>query len=225
MDIDVDDIINNLTDGLDGGPDQRNSKLQVAKLKAAWINERMSPELLDFEADLLDKIMVRVREQVIFIEEQSMNIQPGTDLKFILLVVESELERIKFLIRGYLRIRLSKIDKYTVLISGSQELMGKLSESERAYMERHFDILKELYKGQFLSNMPPSLQLLDDKSGGISMVEEPDLNTAVFLRVLQKVEHPVIAGQDRVLLEKGGVYVMRYSAIERLLKSGMVELV
>lgn len=225
MDIDVADIINNLTEDshIEGSDHQR--KYQVEKLKKAWINERMSPELLEFETEVLDKIMVRVREQVEFIEEQSMNIQPGSDLKFILLVVESDLERIKFLIRGYLRVRLSKIDKYTTLISSSQELLTKLSESERNYMQRHYSILQELYKGQFLSNLPSNLQLLDDNSGGISMVEEPDLNRAVFLRVLQKVEHPITAGQDRILLEKGGVYVMRYSAIQRLLVSDIVELV
>lgn len=225
MDIDIDDIINDLREDSRRRDDYWDGEKSVARLKTAWINERMAPELLDFEADLLDKIMVKVRDQVLFIEEQSMNLQWGTDLKFTLLLVESELERIKFLVRGYLRTRLAKIDKYTVLINGNEGLLLKMSQSERSYMQRHFHILKELYKDQFLSNFPPSLQLLDDSSGGISMVEEPDLEKAVFIRVIEPVEHPITVGQDRVLLERGGIYVLRYSAVSRLLKSGVVELV
>lgn len=44
-----------------------------------------------------------------YIEINSMNLSQHPDTKLKLLIVETELERVKFLIRGYLRQRLAKV--------------------------------------------------------------------------------------------------------------------
>lgn len=44
-----------------------------------------------------------------FIEFNSMDLTQRADIKLKLLIVESDLERVKFLLRGYLRTRLSKV--------------------------------------------------------------------------------------------------------------------
>lgn len=72
-----------------------------------------------------------------FIEENTIDMRPEEkDLKLKLLIVESELERVKFLIRGYLRMRLSKIDKYTLYIQQNEGLLKRLSTEEVQYMQR-----------------------------------------------------------------------------------------
>lgn len=71
-----------------------------------------------------------------YIEENTLDLPPEKDIKVKLLIVESELERIKFLIRSYLRSRLTKIDKYTLYLKSDQEQLVKLSEKEVQYMER-----------------------------------------------------------------------------------------
>lgn len=57
------------------------------------------------------------------------------------------------------------------------------------------------------------------------MVEEPDLDKAVFIRVVSDMAKPAVVGYETVELEKGSVLVMRYSAIAEHLKLGDVEVV
>lgn len=221
----IDDILDQLQpQGALKPKDFNLAKEDVNKLKRAWINERMSPELLNFETALLDRIMERVRTQMEYIEENTLELQ-GSDIKVKLLIVESELERIKFLIRNYLRIRLTKIDKFTLYIQTDEDQLNKLSEKEVDYMNRHAAILHNLYKSQFLSTLPEQLQQLDDTSGGISMIEEPDLDRAVFIRVLNDVPEPISVGNDQVDLQKGNIYTLRYSSIIPYIKTGDVEIV
>ena len=59
------------------------------------------------------------------------------------------------------------------------------------------------------------------------MIDSPDLDTAVFVRVLRDVEEPlVIAGTDAsVVLKRGDVWVVRYSVVSELVAEGDVELI
>lgn len=91
-------------------------------------------------------------------------------------------------------------------------------------MYSHNHILTRLYKTQFLNRMPEQLQALDD-TNDISMIEEPDIHRAVFIRVIGEVLYPVEAGSEQILLERQGIYALRYSAISTLLEDGKVELI
>lgn len=59
------------------------------------------------------------------------------------------------------------------------------------------------------------------------MVEKPDLDKAVFVRVIStELEKTTIrAGQDRITLDYQGIYALRYSSISKYIQSGIVELV
>ena len=227
--MEIDDLINNLQPSRKpiktGSQEDTYLKDDLRLLKQAWTSERMAPELLPFVGSLLDRIMERIRRQVQFIEENSVDLRPGTDIKMQLLIVESELERIKFLVRGYLRCRLTKIDKYSMYFLRNESAAKRLSPQEKRYMQRHQTMLQGLYKDQFLESFPESLQTLDDTAGGISMIEEPDLDKAVCIRVLENVERPIPVGGVDMELKKGCIYMVRYSAILRDLSERSVELV
>lgn len=136
----IDDIINNLQDDKAFVSSSSGGSVKVSdynKLKTAWISERMAPNILPFEHALVERIMERIREHLLFIEENTLMLAEKRDMKMKLLIVESELERVKFILRGYLRQRLAKIDKYTVYIQKNADSeLFKLSESEKLYMER-----------------------------------------------------------------------------------------
>lgn len=58
------------------------------------------------------------------------------------------------------------------------------------------------------------------------MVDTPDLNEFVFVRVLQDVPGEVVlSNDDSVDLQKGNIYVLPYKAIRKFLRVGEVELV
>lgn len=214
--------------------DSRPSKFNAVSLKRsdlqelthAWTSERMSPELLDYKDQLISRVLGRIRTQIEFIETNSIELQLGEkDIKLQLMVVESELDRVNFMLRSYLRARLYKIDKHVVFIRNSEEVAQRLSAEETEYMETHFRALVELYNSLFLSQLPEQLQALDDTGGGISMIEEPDLNRPVFVKVVGELLQPVMVQEEEIDLVAGSIYLIRYSAVQGYVYSGDVLLI
>ena len=68
---------------------------------------------------------------------------------------------------------------------------------------------------------------MDDTAGGVSMVEGPDADKAVFVRALKDVEEPVyVEGTVRGFVMRWGVVVVvRWSAIRELVMAGNAELI
>ena len=56
------------------------------------------------------------------------------------------------------------------------------------------------------------------------MIEEPDLETAVFIRVAREF-HIELDGDEELSLNVDDIYVIRYSAIREAVESGDVELI
>lgn len=178
-------------------------------------------------------------------EEQVGNIDPKTNFR--LIIIQTELERFKFLVRSFLRTRLAKvtmneaeaeaktqqwltqsqIDKYTLYVLNNPAQSARLSPSELQYASSHQVLLEEHYRSSFLSQFPTSLQRLDDTAGGISMIEQPDVDKAVFVRVLRDVEEPItVEGTDIDFeMRRGDVYVVRWSAVRNSIMNGDAELI
>lgn len=95
-------------------PQSRHDDSYV-NLKIAWQNENNCPEILGYKADLIERIRRRLQSQVCvlfhgksdFIEEFEI-LQP--DDSFTMFVYQQELERIKYIVRGYLRCRIQKVN-------------------------------------------------------------------------------------------------------------------
>lgn len=67
---------------------------------------------------------------------------------------------------------------------------------------------------------------MDDTGGGISMIDRPDGEKAVFCRVLRDVGTVAIEGTDvRCDMRRGDVWVIRWSAIWSAVLAGDVELI
>ena len=103
------------------------------ELTTAWRNERLSPELLPYKEEVFNLVTDNLKRQVEYIDywnmmQESENLNEITDdrrnneqllikkklNKIPILCMEAELERVKFLMRSYLRCRLQKIDKFDV---------------------------------------------------------------------------------------------------------------
>ena len=101
-----------------------------------------------------------------------------------------------------------------------------LSPSEYQYLTAHQALLSNHYSSSFLSQFPAALQRLDDTTGGISMVDKPDEDTAIFCRALRDVGEIFVEGTDkRFEMKRGDVWVVRWSAVRRWVLSGDVELI
>lgn len=146
---------------------------------------------------------------------------------FALIVIQTELERHRFLVRSYLRARIAKLDRHALHYLSSAELRARLSPTELAYATRHQALLHNHYLASFLSSFPASLQNLNDTAGNTSMVDGPDLDAAVFIRLLRD---SAVVGRgtdtdDTMDGKTGDVVILRWSDARPLVQSGRAELV
>ncbi|KAG5360474.1 DNA replication complex GINS protein [Yarrowia sp. B02] len=223
-DDDIDDLINNVRQHDPMGT-LEEKEADIRGLTKAWVTERMSPTLLPTKETLLFRILRRVQMQIEVIEEKSIDMSPDTDVKLELLIVETELERIKYLIRSYLRVRLLKIDNAMEYYQSSPLDRMNMSQTERMYLTRHYALLKNLYAHQFMNTFPESLKQMNDSSGSVSMVQEPNMDHPVFVRVVKDTGRKIIIGNDSVKLRKGSIVVIKYSIILKYVESGDVEFI
>ncbi|KAI1375517.1 GINS complex, Sld5 component [Hypoxylon crocopeplum] len=221
--MDIDDILREVDPTFDSIPEDTRD---LQALTRAWVAERSAPELLDWPADgLFERITDRIKLQIEKIEDMTGDMDPKTN--FALIVIQTELERYKYLVRSCLRARIAKIDKHTLHYLSSPMLRARLSPTELAYATRHQALLHNHYLSSFLSSFPPPLQNLNDTAGNISMIDSPDLDTAVFIRLLRDtlVEGRGTDADGDMNGKNGDIVILRWSDARKLVDSELAEIV
>ncbi|SPO00840.1 related to SLD5 - part of GINS, replication multiprotein complex [Cephalotrichum gorgonifer] len=214
----IDDILRDVDPS---ASDVASETRDIQLLTRLWVAERSAPELLAWPGEFLDRINDRIKRQIEKVEEMTGDMDPRTN--FALVVIQTELERYKFLVRSYLRARIAKIDKYTLHYLSSPNL----SPTEASYATHHSSLLHTHYLSSFLSSLPPQLRNLNDSTGNVSMVDKPDEETAVFVRLLRDAE---VRGrgtdEDSVVRgREGDIFVVRWEGVRALVEEGVAELV
>lgn len=235
--MDIDDILHEFETGA------RSSKTETTQplynqLVTVMLNERMAPDLLPYKHELMKTVLTELLNQQQFLldsyEYGDSNADSGVvsgDFKLQLMIIETDIERLSYVVRLYIRTRLAKIDSFLIYyINETEDDTGTatslLSPEERDYMHKHFQILTKLYNNSFLKKFPTFLTLLDDNAGGQQMVDAPDTEQPVFIRVLSKEPIVISLGNEGELeLVENGIYVVRYRLIKEFLELGDVVLI
>jgi len=105
----------------------------IELLKRAWRNEKAAPEILRFDSPLVS----RVHEQIQLLEETLDDFADSGVDDLVVSLYQMDLDRTLFLLRSYLRLRLQKIEKYTMHISRFDDLLSRLSPQERQFAKRY----------------------------------------------------------------------------------------
>lgn len=196
-------------------------------LKRAWRTEKAAPEILQFEAGLVD----RSREQIQLVEETLEELMTSGSDPLSVSLNQMDMDRTLFLLRSYLRTRLQKIEKYMVHIHKNTELWNRLSEQEQKFAKRCIEDLEEHFEKSVLSKLPDRYKS-SVKQSVISeeddMVPEPQLDTYVICRTKRSLGALQLDNsgiEDPVDLDPGDLYAVRYKSIKSLVYSGQVELV
>ncbi|XP_042516644.1 DNA replication complex GINS protein SLD5-like [Macadamia integrifolia] len=197
----------------------------VELLKRTWRNEKASPEILQFQASLVQ----RSREQIQLMEDTMEEFaKNGTDPLTVSLY-QMDLDRALFLLRSYLRTRLQKIEKYFIHISKS-ELWNRLSEQEQKFAKKCTDYMEKHLQKSVLSHLPYGYQSIlrqSISSEEDDMVPEPQLDTFVFCKSKGSVGAFQLddSGDEIVDLVADDLYVLRYKSIKALIESEQIDLV
>ncbi|OAA73287.1 DNA replication complex GINS protein sld5 [Cordyceps fumosorosea ARSEF 2679] len=221
--MDIDDILREVDPQTHQIPRQTRD---LQALTRRWIAERSAPELLAWPSDgLLERVNDQIKAQIERIENMTGDMDPKTN--FSLIVIQTELERYRFLVRSYLRARIAKIDKHTLHYLSTEEMRSRLSSTELAYATRHQALLHNHYLSSFLAAFPEKLQNLNDTAGNVSMIDSPDLDTAVFIRMLRdKDVHGRGTDADVTLsASNGDILILRWSNARQLVLDMDAELV
>jgi len=197
----------------------------VTTLFRRWRNEKYAPEILPYDGPLIDNLCEitdfaneKIQEDLEGDESQDPN-----ELDFVLRRID--LERVKYMLRDYLRIRLWKVTQYPqqYLEPAHSEL---LSSAERIFLRNYWDAKSEFLKFRLLGAMPVSKQKLDDKIDLLDMVRRPKLDSHVYVRVVKdvgRVEVPPTFTQESPTsaepldLGEGETWLLRYSVVRRFL--------
>eukprot|EP00397_Hematodinium_sp_SG-2012_P022105 GEMP01022881.1.p1 GENE.GEMP01022881.1~~GEMP01022881.1.p1 ORF type:complete len:235 (-),score=26.02 GEMP01022881.1:1512-2216(-) len=209
-----------------------DSGFKFEHLYGAWRNEKLAPELLPYQADLLHD-----QQDLCNIQEDSLRVPPvfkdREDLQTNArdYFMQHDLARYQWLIRSYLRLRITKLENYAMyyrehpifLSSQEKRLVGELLEYEKQQYEQM--CLKSLD-----SRIRSGLMTLE-------IMPKPDLEQFVFIEVavpettifINSESQPLTQGasqpnlsftQEPITLKKGDKFFILYSQIrDKLLEN------
>jgi len=192
----------------------------VHMLMKSWINERCSPDLLPYN-NLVNDLLEQLEVQSEIIEA---NKNENVNAAFQNMLCQQEMDRVKFIIKNYLRTRLHKIEKYANYIYQNPVYYDRLSDKEIEFCEQYKELVDAHLLKSSLETAPSFLQKLNEPS----MIVKPVLDEPVFCRVKEDLGRVQIQGSqgtsDTVAMQKNNIFMLRYKAIESFLEEGKVEL-
>ncbi|KAJ8519204.1 hypothetical protein ONZ45_g3828 [Pleurotus djamor] len=162
-------------------------ELMPPQLIRLWMNERHAPDILPVQEHLLAGILDHIRHQSDAVQLLRSDPDASQEEHFRIVLVQTEIERIKFIVRSYLRTRLFKIEKYARYIVSNPEIQTRISASERTYASKQAQILDQHFHETVLKSLPEAQSHLDDTPIFMPpMVTEPDKFKAVFVHALKQ---------------------------------------
>ncbi|OCH91540.1 hypothetical protein OBBRIDRAFT_792133 [Obba rivulosa] len=145
---------------------------------------------------------------------------------FRIMLVQTEIERVKFVIRSYTRTRLYKIEKYARYIVSTPELHEKLSKAELDHAQRYARLVEYHFNQTVLQSLPSEQRSLDDNAHFMpSMVTQPDKLRPVFVHARQACPPVRLPDGSALTMPKGQISLTPYYVVEQLLLRNEVELV
>lgn len=211
----------------------------IQELQTIWKNEKFCQDLLPYNEDCISRLIEKIEKKENEIKEANKD---STLDKETLNILELDIQRIKFCIKDYLRIRLCKIEKYLFYIL-KNDLSDLLSQNEIKFVVSLIN-MKSVYFNEgmkklsvLVNNFKPFLdkyKTMADKVSAVSngMIITPPANAYVIVEsvaeenliinikeIYENYEH------EFLVLECGETAVVPYLAVKELIKNKKVKLI
>ncbi|KAJ1627166.1 hypothetical protein T492DRAFT_1027141 [Pavlovales sp. CCMP2436] len=184
------------------------TNIYIGALSQAYINEKCAPTMLPYQGELLVRIMELIDLQ------KELRLAPGDKrIPF----YELELERMHWLVRAYLRTRMTKISTHAIAILGSDEQWPRLSEAELRYAKGYVKLIAQHATETVTARLKEAAtqELSTDDLGQLLPHLKPE--TYVFCWVHEDVGEYDLGLAETADLRSGQIIVAKYSQIEPLL--------
>ncbi|XP_065333289.1 DNA replication complex GINS protein SLD5 [Cloeon dipterum] len=206
----------------DDEPETATSVLN--KFQTAWINEKLSPEILPYQGDYVECLMEQIKHM-----DNNVRKLDKRDLRSGLHALE--LSRIKYMLTDYLRVRLEKIEKYTyTILEAESNRSGDdlyLSEGEFQFAKDFFGNTQTALQTIALRHFPRPLASFDPAK----MSVQPPMNSYVFVKAKKEVSGLIVPTHDpeeqdeELDLEENSQHILPYSSVAALVKDGTIMLI
>lgn len=183
------------------------------QLRRSWMNEMRSPELLPFETDAVENIIKALRPQWALISAHQWS--RDTYIRDLLVM---EADRVSYVLKSYLRIRLGKIQKFARHYVSTRNI---LSGAELKFAQNLLAVTEQAFSSMFLRHLPPddeyfqSLVASDDPGG--DMVRRPNLDAVVFVKVTDHIGSIRTGPDETADLVKDHSYMIKYALVKDFL--------
>lgn len=192
-------------------------------LQEVWLNEKFSPELLQHQSDLVDCMLDQIQQM-----EENLRKLKKNDFRVV--IHRMELDRIRYMITDYLRIRLNKIERCVIHILKQETSRTPedafLSPSEHKFAREYLSHMEDHFRLIALRHMPANVQDFDKTK----MAVIPNISSYIFLRAKKNIIGIVIEGDsenrdEEVDLDENSQHIMQYKPIADYLKTGAIQLI
>ncbi|XP_050294678.1 DNA replication complex GINS protein SLD5 [Anthonomus grandis grandis] len=195
---------------------------QVIKdMEEAWLNEKFAPEILPHKMEYVEILL----GQITNIETQLQQLK-NTDFKKG--IHQMEVDRLRFIVTSYLRLRLEKIEAFSTHILNQEKQRAEnnrelyLSPNELEFAQEFEQNLKQ-HLDSFLSFCPDAVDV-------DAQLVAPNIHSMVFLKSKKAVEGIVIDdgdgdNNDLIDLPTGSQILISYNSVSDLVKKGDVHLI
>ncbi|TIC12655.1 GINS complex, Sld5 component [Wallemia mellicola] len=212
--------------------EEQSPESALSQLVRSWVAERGAPVVLEWQGEIVDEVMSQIEEQSKIVDSLKSDDRSTDEEHFQLILVQTEVERAKYVITSYVRARLSKIEEHAQYIVKNPSTHSNLSgideskngKRKHADVKRFWRLIETHYQMSVLQGLPTAMRGLEDSHNGKSMVIEPDLDRAIFIRARRNVGQ-VQLPQQSIELMKGDNYLVSFRDVSYLIASGAVEIV
>ncbi|EAU83489.1 hypothetical protein CC1G_04745 [Coprinopsis cinerea okayama7 len=209
---------------IEEGSAEANTPLQ--QLIRHWMNERHAPDILPAQEELLSGLLDHLRLQSRNVQILRDDPRTSESEHFRIMLVQTEIERVKFIIRSYIRTRLYKIERYARFITSDADVQTRITASEREHASRHAKLTEQHLYLSVLQSLPEAQSHLDDTPVFYpSMVTQPDKTRPVFVHALQECPPIRLPDGNSMTMKKGHIVLTQYQVVEHLVARGEAELV
>ncbi|GAA5974317.1 hypothetical protein JCM11641_006732 [Rhodosporidiobolus odoratus] len=191
----------------------------VQKLLRAWQNEMGAPELLNYPAELVERIVKRLAERKDMVRKANSTSDQDDSFYVASSIVATENMRAAHVLKMYTRERIWKLEQHADYYLQQSDLHQRLYPNEVAHAEGFVRLVKAYHDAAAMDAMPEQV------TRNPPPISSPDFSKPVFFRARKDCPPVVLPDGEIFAFEKGSQHMCRYSTIRALLANGDIELI
>ncbi len=183
---------------------------KVIQMQKVIMLEKQTPDIIPFNYDLFENLKKAVKSQEDILKQE--NPKDNSD-RFIINIHIMELERMKYMLKSYIRTRLSKIEKHMLYIV-EEDQASLLSEQEGEFVWNLYETQQNFFREMFYKNLPEKIDKFSEGETDKRLLTKPNLFEFVFARFLKDIPSCQVTESISVEIKQGGIYFMPYDFVK-----------